>query len=75
MGRKPCCPNEGLNRGAWTAIEDDILVSYIQKHGEGKWGLGKPPQKSWDEVVWEELLAVVAQLPAPGHQARQHLQG
>ncbi|TVU46736.1 hypothetical protein EJB05_06290 [Eragrostis curvula] len=38
MGRKPCCPKEGLNRGAWTAMEDDILVSYIRKHGEGKWG-------------------------------------
>ncbi|XP_047067221.1 transcription factor MYB1-like [Lolium rigidum] len=38
MGRKPCCSKEGLNRGAWTAMEDDILVSYINKHGEGKWG-------------------------------------
>ncbi|KAK3146983.1 hypothetical protein QOZ80_3BG0276190 [Eleusine coracana subsp. coracana] len=38
MGRKPCCPKEGLNRGAWTAMEDDILVSYIRKHGEGRWG-------------------------------------
>jgi myb proto-oncogene protein len=38
MGRKPCCPKEGLNRGAWTSMEDGILVSYIQKHGEGKWG-------------------------------------
>ncbi|VAH68785.1 unnamed protein product [Triticum turgidum subsp. durum] len=38
MGRKPCCAKEGLNRGAWTAMEDDILVSYINDHGEGKWG-------------------------------------
>nr|BAL42245.1 myb-related protein [Hordeum vulgare subsp. vulgare] len=38
MGRKPCCSKEGLNRGAWTAMEDDILVSYINEHGEGKWG-------------------------------------
>ncbi|KAM0861058.1 hypothetical protein ACQ4PT_046134 [Festuca glaucescens] len=38
MGRKPCCSKEGLNRGAWTAMEDDVLVSYINKHGEGKWG-------------------------------------
>ncbi|KAL6878204.1 hypothetical protein ACP4OV_012374 [Aristida adscensionis] len=38
MGRKPCCPKQGLNRGAWTAMEDDILVSYIKNHGEGKWG-------------------------------------
>nr|AKE33251.1 myb10-D1c [Aegilops tauschii] len=38
MGRKPCCAKEGLNRGAWTAMEDEILVSYINDHGEGKWG-------------------------------------
>ncbi|KQK21312.1 transcription repressor MYB6 [Brachypodium distachyon] len=38
MGRKPCCSKEGLNRGAWTAMEDEILVSYINRHGEGKWG-------------------------------------
>ncbi|KAJ1296751.1 hypothetical protein BS78_01G326200 [Paspalum vaginatum] len=39
MGRKACRPpKEGLNRGSWTAMEDDILVSYIKKHGEGKWG-------------------------------------
>ncbi|XP_040378494.1 anthocyanin regulatory C1 protein-like [Oryza brachyantha] len=38
MGRKPCCAKEGLNRGAWTATEDDVLVSYIAEHGEGKWG-------------------------------------
>lgn len=37
MGRKPCCAKEGLNRGAWTSHEDEILVSYIKDHGEGKW--------------------------------------
>ncbi|XWS63830.1 hypothetical protein CRYUN_Cryun06bG0135500 [Craigia yunnanensis] len=38
MGRKPCCSKEeGLNRGAWTATEDKILVDYIKAHGEGKW--------------------------------------
>jgi hypothetical protein len=38
MGRKPCCSKDGLNRGTWTAMEDDILFSYVKKHGEGKWG-------------------------------------
>ncbi|XP_042496779.1 transcription factor MYB1-like [Macadamia integrifolia] len=37
MGRSPCCAKEGLNRGAWTALEDKILTDYIKIHGEGKW--------------------------------------
>ncbi|XP_043721247.1 transcription factor MYB1-like [Telopea speciosissima] len=37
MGRSPCCAKEGLNRGAWTALEDKILADYIKIHGEGKW--------------------------------------
>nr|KJB07407.1 hypothetical protein B456_001G020600 [Gossypium raimondii] len=37
MGRSPCCSKEGLNKGAWTALEDKILTSYIHVHGEGKW--------------------------------------
>ncbi|CAM8878918.1 unnamed protein product [Rhodiola kirilowii] len=37
MGRSPCCSKEGLNRGAWTAQEDDILRDYIRVHGEGGW--------------------------------------
>ncbi|XP_015939156.1 transcription factor MYB1-like [Arachis duranensis] len=37
MGRSPCCSKEGLNKGAWTAMEDKILTDYIKIHGEGKW--------------------------------------
>lgn len=37
MGRSPCCSKEGLNRGAWTVLEDNLLSSYIKAHGEGKW--------------------------------------
>ncbi|XP_016444318.2 uncharacterized protein LOC107769603 isoform X2 [Nicotiana tabacum] len=37
MGRKPCCSKEGLNKGAWTPIEDKILIDYIKVNGEGKW--------------------------------------
>lgn len=28
---------EGLNRGAWTAWEDEILINFVKVHGEGKW--------------------------------------
>lgn len=37
MGRSPCCSKEGMNRGAWTALEDKTLTDYIKTHGEGKW--------------------------------------
>ncbi|CAM8887155.1 unnamed protein product [Rhodiola kirilowii] len=37
MGRSPCCAKVGLNRGAWTALEDKILTDYVQLHGQGKW--------------------------------------
>ncbi|XP_022756425.1 transcription factor WER-like [Durio zibethinus] len=37
MGRRPCCAKEGLNRGAWSLMEDKILTNYINIHGEGKW--------------------------------------
>ncbi|XP_010533040.1 PREDICTED: transcription factor TT2 isoform X2 [Tarenaya hassleriana] len=37
MGRRSCCAKEGLNRGAWTAQEDNTLREYIRTHGEGKW--------------------------------------
>ncbi|XP_022715268.1 transcription repressor MYB6-like [Durio zibethinus] len=37
MGRSPCCSKEGLNRGAWTAMEDKILADYVKIHGEGQW--------------------------------------
>ncbi|CAI0467101.1 unnamed protein product [Linum tenue] len=37
MGRAPCCEKVGLKKGRWTAEEDQILTSYIQQNGEGKW--------------------------------------
>uniref|UniRef100_A0A7N0TTS3 Uncharacterized protein n=2 Tax=Kalanchoe fedtschenkoi TaxID=63787 RepID=A0A7N0TTS3_KALFE len=37
MGRAPCCAKAGLKRGRWTAEEDQILIKYIQDHGEGSW--------------------------------------
>ncbi|XP_065851214.1 transcription factor MYB1-like [Euphorbia lathyris] len=29
---------ERLNRGTWTAQEDQLLKVYVRNHGEGKWG-------------------------------------
>jgi len=37
MGRAPCCSKVGVNKGAWSAEEDNLLVKYIQTHGEGNW--------------------------------------
>ena len=37
MGRRPCCAKVGLNKGAWSAMEDKVLSDYIKLHGEGKW--------------------------------------
>ncbi|XP_030935995.1 transcription factor WER-like [Quercus lobata] len=37
MGRSPCCSKVEVNRGAWSAQEDQMLKDYIATHGEGKW--------------------------------------
>ncbi|CAG7901448.1 unnamed protein product [Brassica rapa] len=37
MGRAPCCEKMGLNRGPWTPEEDQILISFIHKHGHSNW--------------------------------------
>ncbi|XP_027364661.1 myb-related protein 308-like [Abrus precatorius] len=38
MPRKTSCENQdAVNRGAWSAEEDQILINYVQVHGEGKW--------------------------------------
>ncbi|XP_019246326.1 PREDICTED: uncharacterized protein LOC109225977 [Nicotiana attenuata] len=37
MVRAPCCEKVGLNKGKWTAEEDELLVKYIQANGEGSW--------------------------------------
>ncbi|KAE9619150.1 hypothetical protein Lal_00047456 [Lupinus albus] len=37
MVRAPCCEKMGLKKGPWTREEDQILISYIQKHGHSNW--------------------------------------
>ncbi|XP_047331974.1 transcription factor MYB8-like [Impatiens glandulifera] len=35
--RKPCCENEDKNKGAWSKQEDQKLIDFVQKNGEGNW--------------------------------------
>ncbi|KAJ9153336.1 hypothetical protein P3X46_026784 [Hevea brasiliensis] len=35
--KTPCCSKVGLKRGPWTPEEDELLVNYIKKEGEGRW--------------------------------------
>nr|CAB3458311.1 unnamed protein product [Digitaria exilis] len=37
MGRAPCCEKSGMKKGPWTPEEDEKLVAYIKKHGQGNW--------------------------------------
>ncbi|KAK9274334.1 hypothetical protein L1049_019148 [Liquidambar formosana] len=37
MGKTACCDKRGLKKGSWTPEEDQILISYINKHGHGRW--------------------------------------
>ncbi|KAL9663952.1 hypothetical protein QQ045_019346 [Rhodiola kirilowii] len=35
--RKPCCDKQDTNKGAWSKQEDQKLIDYIKKNGEGCW--------------------------------------
>ncbi|XP_022746478.1 transcription repressor MYB5-like isoform X2 [Durio zibethinus] len=35
--KTPCCSKVGLKRGPWMPEEDELLASYINKEGEGRW--------------------------------------
>ncbi|KAI3973378.1 hypothetical protein MKW92_017827 [Papaver armeniacum] len=37
MVRAPCCEKMGLKKGPWTVEEDQILITYISRHGHGNW--------------------------------------
>nr|QSD99691.1 MYB family transcription factor [Melilotus albus] len=37
MVKAPCCEKKGLKKGPWTLEEDEILTSYINKHGHSNW--------------------------------------
>ncbi|NP_001268133.1 R2R3 Myb transcription factor C2 repressor motif protein [Vitis vinifera] len=35
--RMPCCDKQDTNKGAWSKQEDQKLIDYIRKNGEGCW--------------------------------------
>ncbi|XP_058222375.1 transcription factor MYB17 [Rhododendron vialii] len=37
MGRTPCCEKKGLKKGPWTPEEDERLIEFINKNGQGSW--------------------------------------
>ncbi|KAM5547268.1 transcription factor MYB8 [Rosa sericea] len=37
MVRKPCCNKDSVNKGAWSAEEDELLIRYMRTHGICKW--------------------------------------
>ncbi|XP_061340414.1 transcription factor MYB4-like [Gastrolobium bilobum] len=37
MAPTPCCEKMGLKKGPWTAEEDHILISHIQRYGHENW--------------------------------------
>ncbi|GKV29315.1 hypothetical protein SLEP1_g38252 [Rubroshorea leprosula] len=36
-GRAPCCDKNEVKKGPWSAVEDLMLTSFIQKHGHQNW--------------------------------------
>ncbi|KAL5559529.1 hypothetical protein UlMin_035740 [Ulmus minor] len=38
MGGRRFYKQDGLNKGAWTAQEDQLLIDYVKLHGQGNWG-------------------------------------
>ena len=37
MGRTPCTEKHHLSKGPWSKEEDQLLIHYINRHGEGNW--------------------------------------
>ena len=37
MGRLSCYGQKGLKKRSWTPEENEILVNYINEHGQGNW--------------------------------------
>ncbi|KAJ9537366.1 hypothetical protein OSB04_030099 [Centaurea solstitialis] len=57
-----------INRGAWTAEEDEKLAETIQIHGPRKWTAIAAKAE-----VWEELQAKMAKLFEAKHQERKYI--
>ncbi|EXB67903.1 Myb-related protein Myb4 [Morus notabilis] len=36
--KTPCGRKVGIKKGTWTPEDDEVLATYIKRHGEGHWG-------------------------------------
>ncbi|XP_044465675.1 transcription factor MYB3-like [Mangifera indica] len=53
--RKPCCDKQDINKGAWSKEEDQKLIDYITKHGEGLLRCGKSCRLRWINYLRPDL--------------------
>ncbi|KAG7018791.1 Transcription factor MYB15, partial [Cucurbita argyrosperma subsp. argyrosperma] len=53
MVRAPCCEKMGLKKGPWTTEEDQILISYIKKHGHSNWRALPKLAGKWSAIAAE----------------------
>ncbi|RZR97383.1 hypothetical protein BHM03_00026555 [Ensete ventricosum] len=63
MGRSPCCEKVGLKKGPWTPEEDQKLLAYIEKHGNGSWRALPAKAGEPAEVSSSSWSAIATHLP------------
>ncbi|XP_071717650.1 transcription factor MYB17-like isoform X2 [Rutidosis leptorrhynchoides] len=56
MVRAPCCSKIGLKRGTWTQQEDDLLIDFINKNGQGLLRCGKSCRLRWINYLRQDII-------------------